>query len=62
MKIAEYNQMMAYLLRPRQKLAIGGGVIEGQDLGSREGFDEPNLVGRNTNRDDLGRFSADRWS
>ena len=38
MKIHEYNEMMAYLLRPRQKLAIGGGVIEGQDLGSREGF------------------------
>ena len=46
------------MLRPRQKFAIGGGVVEGEDLGSREGFDEPNLVGRNTNRDDLGRFSA----
>ena len=30
--------MMAYLLRPRQKFAIGGGVVEGEDLGSREGF------------------------
>ena len=40
MKIHEYNEMMAYLLRPepRQNLAIGGGVIKGQDLGSREGF------------------------
>jgi hypothetical protein len=40
MKIHEYNEMMAYLMRPepRQNLAIGGGVIEGQDLGSREGF------------------------
>jgi len=81
MKIAEYNEMMAYLLRPAQKetqvaslmdeylgdqkeyqravdegfqgtyeeylrmkslerkeLAIGGGVIEGEDLGTREGF------------------------
>jgi hypothetical protein len=81
MKIAEYNEMMAYLMRPAQKetqvaslmdeylgdqkeyqravdegfqgtyeeylrmkslertnLAIGGGVIEGEDLGSREGF------------------------
>ena len=38
MKISEYNEMMAYLLRPRQKFAIGGGVVEGEDLGSREGF------------------------
>jgi len=32
--------MMAYMLRPRQKFAIGGGVVEGEDLGSREGFAE----------------------
>ena len=38
MKLNEYNEMMAYLLRPRQKFAIGGGVIEGQGLGTREGF------------------------
>ena len=38
MKVHEYNEMMAYLLRPRQKFAIGGGVVEGEDLGSREGF------------------------
>ena len=42
MKIHEYNEMMAYLMRPatgdRENFAIGGGVIEGQDLGSREGF------------------------
>ena len=41
MKVSEYNQMMAYLLRPRQKFAIGGGVVEGEDLGSREGFRKP---------------------
>ena len=37
---------MAYLLRPqpRQNLAIGGGVIEGEDLGSREGYVEPKLI------------------
>ena len=39
MKVHEYNEMMAYLLRPRQKFAIGGGVVEGEDLGSREGFE-----------------------
>ena len=44
MKIHEYNEMMAYLLRPRQKLAIGGGVIEGEDLGTREGFVNPKNV------------------
>ena len=82
MKVHEYNEMMAYMLRPqpkreiqvaslmdeylgdqkeyqkavdegfqgtfeeylrmksleRKELAIGGGVIEGEDLGSREGF------------------------
>ena len=38
MKVHEYNEMMAYMLRPRQKFAIGGGVIEGEDLGSREGY------------------------
>ena len=54
MKVHEYNEMMAYMLRPRQKFAIGGGVIEGEDLGSREGFDQPSLV----SRDELGRFSA----
>ena len=41
MKIHEYNEMMAYMLRPRQKFAIGGGVVEGEDLGSREGFARP---------------------
>ena len=45
MKIAEYNEMMAYLLRPatgdRENFAIGGGVVKGQNLGSREGFAIP---------------------
>ena len=40
MKVSEFNQTMAYLLRPqpRQNLAIGGGVAKGENLGSREGF------------------------
>ena len=42
MKIHEYNEMMAYMLRPatgdRSNFAIGGGVIEGEDLGTREGY------------------------
>jgi hypothetical protein len=83
MKVHEYNEMMAYMLRPkketqvaslmdeylgdqkeyqravdegfqgtfeeylrmksleRKELAIGGGVIEGENLGSREGFNTP---------------------
>jgi hypothetical protein len=41
MKVHEYNEMMAYMLRPRQKFAIGGGVVEGEDLGTREGFGKP---------------------
>jgi hypothetical protein len=44
MKVHEYNEMMAYLLRPRQKFAIGGGVVEGKNLGSREGYVEPKLI------------------
>ena len=50
MKIAEYNEMMAYLLRPatsdRENFAIGGGQFEGTDLGTREGFSKlygPNI-------------------
>ena len=49
MKIAEYNEMMAYLLRPatgdRENFAIGGGQFEGTDLGTREGFEKLNQVG-----------------
>jgi len=47
-KIANYNQMMSWLTRPsvpktetREDFAIGGGAIEGEDLGTREGFKEP---------------------
>ena len=43
MKIHEYNEMMSYLTRPAQPIdrlnkAIGGGAFEGEDLGTREGF------------------------
>ena len=46
MKIHEYNEMMSYLTRPAQAIdrlnkAIGGGVIQGEDLGTREGFNRP---------------------
>ena len=50
MKIHEYNEMMSYLTRPaqatinRNNFAIGGGAIEGEDLGTREGFRKPNQV------------------
>jgi len=44
MKIAEYNEMMAYLLRPatgdRENFAIGGGQFQGTDMGTREGFQD----------------------
>ena len=46
MKVHEYNQMMAYMLRPRQKFAIGGGVVEGEDLGSREGYAKISKISR----------------
>jgi hypothetical protein len=39
MKVHEYNEMMAYMLRPRQKFAIGGGIFVGEELpNNREGF------------------------
>jgi len=46
MKIHEYNEMMSYLTRPAQPInrinkAIGGGVIQGENLGTREGFNRP---------------------
>jgi hypothetical protein len=44
MKIADYNEMMSYMLRPatsgRENFAIGGGQFQGQDMGTREGFAE----------------------
>jgi len=50
MKISEYNEMMAYMLRPatgdRENFAIGGGQFQGQDMGTREGFSKlygPNI-------------------
>ena len=60
MKVHEYNEMMAYLLRPRQKFAIGGGVIEGEDLGSREGYVEPKLIigGSRTAPEFRGKFGV----
>ena len=48
MKIHEYNEMMAYLMRPatggRENFAIGGGQFQGQDMGTREGFSTLNEV------------------
>ena len=50
MKIGEYEQMMAYLKKPRRLFTskpqdtIGGGTIEGDDLGSRTGFAGPKLI------------------
>ena len=46
MKIGEYEQMMAYLTRPKRLFTskqdtIGGGIIQGEDLGSRIGFSAP---------------------
>jgi len=46
MKIHEYNEMMAYLTRPGMRTGgtIGGGTIQGQNMGYRTGFVDPNLV------------------
>jgi hypothetical protein len=47
MKIKEYNDMKAYLLKPNRLFTskpqdtIGGGAIQGEDLGSRMGFAKP---------------------
>ena len=50
MKIGEYEQMMAYLKKPnrlftsKRQDTIGGGNIQGDDLGSRTGFAGPKLI------------------
>jgi hypothetical protein len=49
MKIHEYNEMMAWLKKPKRlfssrKDTIGGGAIQGEDLGSRMGFAGPRLI------------------
>ena len=49
MKIHEYNEMMAWLKKPKRlfssrKDTIGGGAIQGEDLGSRMGFAGPILL------------------
>ena len=49
MKIKQFNEMKAYLLKPNRLFTskqnkIGGGVIQGKDLGTREGFFEPKKV------------------
>ena len=46
MEIGKFNQMKAYLLKPKRLFTnkqntIGGGVIKGEDLGTREGFNKP---------------------
>ena len=46
MKIHEYNEMMSYLTRPGMRTGgtIGGGTIQGKDMGYRTGFVDPNLI------------------
>jgi hypothetical protein len=49
MEIKKFNDMKAYMLKPNRlftskKNTIGGGVIQGEDLGSRTGFSSPEAV------------------
>ena len=49
MEIKKFNDMKAYMLKPNRlftskKNTIGGGVIQGEDLGSRMGFAGPRLI------------------
>jgi len=48
MKIHEYNEMMAYLTRPGMKTGgtIGGGTIQGQNMGYRTGFSKMDMRGK----------------
>jgi hypothetical protein len=48
MEIKKFNDMKAYLLKPNRLFSskqdrIGGGAIEGEDLGTREGFNRPRI-------------------
>jgi hypothetical protein len=49
MKIHEYNEMKAWLKKPKRlfssrKDTIGGGAIQGENLGSRTGFGSPEAI------------------
>ena len=49
MEIKKFNDMKAYLLKPKRLFTskqdtIGGGIIQGEDLGSRIGFAGPKLI------------------
>lgn len=55
MKIGEYEQMMAWLKKPKRLFSskqdtIGGGAIQGDDLGSRTGFAGPQLLKTGENK------------
>ena len=52
MKIHEYNEMMSYLTRPAMNTGgtIGGGIIQGQNIGYRTGFAGPELVTKGENK------------
>jgi len=60
MKIGQYEQMMAYLKKPNRLFTskpqntIGGGNIQGDDLGSRTGFAGPELIKRG---EDKGKYT-----
>ena len=54
MEIGKFNQMKAYLLKPKRLFTkkqntIGGGVIKGENLGTREGFNRPKKYTVNDN-------------
>jgi hypothetical protein len=49
MEIKKFNDMKAYLIKPKRLFTskqdtIGGGAIQGEDLGSRVGFAGPKLI------------------
>ena len=52
--INQYNQMIDSLTErgyyKRKNFAIGGGVIQGENLGTREGFSGPQLIKTGNNK------------
>lgn len=76
MKVGNYDQMMAYLKDPfnpselrarvkeleqRESFAIGGGIIQGENLGTREGLANPKIIKLQNPKSDKETHSVRLW-
>ena len=76
MKVGNYEQMMSHLkdpfnpselrarvkeLEPREDFAIGGGIIQGENLGTREGLANPKIIKLQNPKSDTETHSVRLW-